>query len=149
MDKNLLKKSYTAAAVAAAGITAAIFLYAVAAELLRHNGFRPPLTPPAAYAVKYALYILGLSVLPLLKLITRLDVKKTGPVETVKNLVLLAIMRAALSEIPAVCGLSMFFLTGAYTDFYLLLAFAVGLEIYHFPRLNAWEERIRGDFGTL
>lgn len=26
-------------------------------------------------------------------------------------------------------------------------AIAAGLEIYHFPRLSQWEERLRGDFG--
>ena len=150
MDKDLLKKSYTAAALAAAGITTAILVYAVAAEALRRSGFRPPLAPPAAYAIKYALYVLGLAAVPLLQLAGRLlDVKKDGPAETVRNLVLLAIIRAALSEVPALCGLILFILTGARADFYLLLVFALGLELYHFPRLGAWEERIRGEFGLL
>ena len=149
MDNGLLKKSYTAAALAAAGITAALAVYAVVAELLRHNGFRPPVEPPAAYALKYGLYVAGLAAVPLLKLAGRFDVKKAGPEETLRSLVLLTLIRTALSEMPAVCGFILFILTGAYADFYLLLAFAAGLEIYHFPRLNAWEERIRGDFGTL
>jgi protein-S-isoprenylcysteine O-methyltransferase Ste14 len=149
MDKSLLKRSYTAAALAAAGITAAVIIYAVIAEALRRGGFRPVLLPPAAYAVKYALYVLGAAALPLLRLAGRLDVKKAGPEETVRNLVLLAIMRAALAEVPALCGLMLVILTGGYSDFYLLLAFAAGLEIYYFPRLSAWEERLRGDFGEL
>lgn len=149
MDKDLLKKSYYAAALAAAGITAALAVYAVVVELLRHNGFRPPLAPPAAYALKYALYVLGAAAVPLLRLANRFDVKKPGPVETVRNLVLLALARAALAELPAICGFILFILTGAYADFYLLLAFAAGLELYHFPRLGAWEERLRADFGTL
>lgn len=150
MDKDLLKRSYTAAALAAAGITAAIFIYAVLVEVLRRGGFRPLVAPPAAYALKYALYMLGLAAIPLLRLAGRaLDVKKEGPAGTVRNLVLLAIMRAALSEVPAICGLILFILTGAYADFYLLLAFAAGLEIYYFPRLGAWEERIRGEFGQI
>lgn len=149
MDKNLLKRSYTAAALAAAGITAAIIIYAVLAEFLGRNGFKPLLVPPAAYAVKYALYVLGLAALPLLKLAGRFDVKKAGPEETVRTMVLLAIVRAALSEVPAICGLILFILTGARADLYLLLAFAAGLEVYHFPRLGAWEERLRGDFGQI
>lgn len=150
MDKSLLKRSYTAAALAAAGITTALVIYSVVVEALRHNGFKPALVPPAAYVLKYALYILGLAVVPLLRLLGRLlDVKKDGPEETVRNLVLLAIMRAALSEVPALCGLILFILTGAYADFYLLLVFALGLEIYYYPRFGAWEEKIRGDFGQL
>lgn len=149
MNKDLIKRSYTAAALAAAGITAALVIYAVLAELLRRNGFRPPLAPPGAYALKYALYVLGLAAVPLLKLADRFDVKKAGPEETLKSLVLLALVRAALAECPALCGFVLFVLTGFYTDFYLLLAFSAGLELYHFPRLGAWEERIRGDFGQL
>jgi len=149
MDDGLLKKSYTAAALAAAGITAAIIFYAVIAEVLRRSGFRPPLAPPAAFALKYGLYVLGLAAVPLIKLAGRFDAKKAGPEETLRSLVLLSIVRAALSECPAVCGFVLFLLTGFYTDFYLLLAFSAGLEIYHFPRLGAWEERIRGDFGQI
>ena len=91
----------------------------------------------------------AVAALPLLKLAGRFDVKKAGPEETVRNMVLLAIVRAALSEVPALCGLILFILTGASADFYLLLVFAAGLEIYHFPRLGAWEERLRGDFGQI
>jgi hypothetical protein len=149
MEKDLLKRSYTAAALAAAGITAAIFIYAVVVEVLRRGGFKPPLAPPASYAVKYGLYIMAVGTLRLLKVAGRLDVKKPGPVETVRILVLLALIRAALAEVPAICGLILFILTGAYADFYLLLAFAAGLELYYFPRLGAWEERIRGDFGLI
>jgi hypothetical protein len=122
---------------------------AAVAEALRYGGFRPPLGPPAAYALKYGLYVLGLAAVPLLQLAGRLDVKKAGPEETVRSLVLLAIVRAALAECPAVCGFILFVLTGFYADFYLLLAFSAGLEIYHFPRRGAWEERLRGDFGQL
>jgi len=149
MDKDLLKKSYTAAALAAAGITAAIVLYPAAAEILRRAGFSPPLTAPAAYAVKYLLYIVAVSVLPLLRLVGRLDVRKATPEAALRSLTLLAILRAALCECPAVCGLVLFLLTGFYADFALLLVFAAGLEIYNFPRLGAWEERLRGEFGPI
>ena len=149
MEKDLLKRSYPAAALAAAGITAAVLVYAVVVEALLRGGFRPPLAPPAAYAVKYGLYIMAAWTLWLLKLVGRLDVKKPGPAETVRNLVLLALLRAAVAEVPALCGLMLFILTGAYADFYLLLVFALGLEIYNFPRLGAWEDRIRGEFELL
>lgn len=149
MDNGLLKRSYTAAALAAAGITAALIFYAVSAEFMRRSGFRPPMAPPAAYALKYALYVLGLAAVPLLKLADRFDVKKAGPEETLRSLALLAIVRAALAECPAVCGFILFALTGFYADLYLLLVCSAGLEIYHFPRLGAWEERIRTDFGQL
>ena len=46
-------------------------------------------------------------------------------------------------------GLILFILTGYKADFYLLLVFSAGLEVYHFPRLSNWEEKLRTDFGQL
>lgn len=150
MDRELIKKSYMAAAVAAAGIIGAIVFYAVIAELLRHMGHKPPLVPPAAYAVKYALYIIAASSFFVVNLVSaRLTVTKPTPEETIKDMTARAIIKAALCELPAISGLILLILTGFRTDFYLLLVFSVGLEIYHFPRLAQWEERIRTDFGQL
>lgn len=150
MDRELIRKSYMAAAIAAAGIIGAIVFYAVIAEVLRHMGHKPPLVPPAAYAAKYALYIIAVSSVFVVNLVSaRLTVTKPTPEETIKGMTALAIIRAALCELPAVSGLILVILTGFRTDFYMLLIFSVGLEIYHFPRLARWEERIRTDFGQL
>jgi len=147
---DTLKKAYLAAAVTAGGITGAIVVYTAVVEALGALGHRPPLAPPAAYAAKYALYLLGLFPVAALKFTGgRLEGKKATPEETVKALTLQAVVRAAVCELPAVSGLIMFLLTGYRLDFYLLAVFALGLEVYHFPRLGLWEERLRGDFGQL
>lgn len=148
MNAEKLKKAYMAAAVSVGGITGAIVFYTVAAEFLRSQGHNPPLQPPAAVAVKYALYLLAVSTLAVLKHAERnLNSKKATPEETVQALTVLALVRACLCELPAVAGLALFLLTGYRLDFYLLVVFSVGLEIYNFPRLSRWEERLRGDFG--
>jgi len=150
MTGEKVKKAYLAAAVAAAGIIGAIVLYTVVVEFLARTGNKPPLVPPAAYAAKYALYIAGLSALAALKLMTaRLGAKMPTPEDTVKALTTLAIVKAGLCEVPALAGLVMFLLTGFRADFYLLVVFSLALEVYHFPRLGQWEERLRGDFGQL
>ncbi len=150
MNAEKIKKSYLAAAVSSGGIVSAIVLYTVVVELLFRMGHKPPLVPPAAYAAKYALYIVGAAALAALRLVpAALDTRKATPEEAVKSLTLLAIVKAALCELPAVAGLIMFILTGFRADFYLLIVFSLGLEVYHFPRLQQWEERIRGDFGQL
>jgi hypothetical protein len=150
VNRELLKKSYLAAAISSAGIIGAIVFYAVIAELLRHIGHKPPLAPPASYAVKYGLYIIAVSSVFVINLVSaRLSGAKPTPEETIKNMTAQAIIKAALCELPAVSGLILVMLTGLRTDFYLLLVFSVGLEIYHFPRLAQWEERLRTDFGQL
>ena len=150
MKKGELKKAYLAAALACAGIITAIVFYTVVVEILRHIGHQPPLTGPAAYGLKYFFYITGALPLIVLKFVnSRLDVKKPSPEETARLLTLLAIIRAAVCEMPAVSGLVLFALTGCYWDFYLLALFSIALEIFNFPKLGAWEERLRGDFGQL
>lgn len=150
MDKERLKKAWLAATIAAAGIIAGIVFYTVVVEVLRGMGYKPPLQPPAADAAKYALYCIGVSALAVLKMAEiKLGGKKNDPEATVKALTTLAIVRAALCELPSIAGLLIFLLTGERLAFYLLVVFSVGLEIYNFPRLAQWEERIRGDFGQI
>jgi hypothetical protein len=150
MNRELLGKAYLAAAVTAGGIMAAIVMYALVVEALRLMGHTPPLAAPAAYFAKYAFYVAGAAALLGLKLAgARLGGRKASPEETIKSLTTLAIIRAAVCEVPAVCGLILFILTGYRMDFYLLAAFSAGLELYHFPRLRLWEERLREDFGQL
>lgn len=150
MTRELLKRSYLAAALSAAGIVGAIVLYAVVVEILARAGHRPPLQPPAAYAVKYAVYILSIaSVFAVRFAAAGLDAPRATPEAAVKALTARAIVTAALCEVPAVAGLILFLLTGYKADFYLLLVFSAGLEVYHFPRLAAWEEKLRTDFGQL
>ncbi len=147
MNDQQLRKSYLAAVVAAAGIIVAIVFYAVLVELLRHLGHKPALVPPGAYAAKYALYLLSaVSVFLIKPAAARLAGTQSSPEAAVKALTAQAIITAALCELPAVCGLILFLLTGYRADFYLLLVFSAGLEIYHFPRLARWEERLRSDF---
>ncbi len=150
MNAAALKKAWLSAAIAAGGIIMAIVFYAFAAEALRMMGYKPPLTPPAAYFLKYAFYLIGLSAIAVLKIVAaKLEVKKASPEETVKALTIMAIVRAAVCEVPAISGFLLFILTGYTLDFCLLLVFSIGLEIYYFPKLSQWEERIRGDFGQL
>lgn len=150
MDRAALKKAYFTAAVVSAAITGAILVYAAVGEFLRHAGLKPLLQPPAAYAVKYALYFLAVSPLLALKFIApRLAARRATPEETVKALTTGSIAAAALCEVPGVTGLILLLLTGGRQDFYLLLAFSAALEAWHFPRFSRWEERLRGDFGKL
>ena len=80
MTRELIKRSYLAAALSAAGIIGAIVLYAVVGEILARAGHKPPLLPPAAYAVKYAVYILSIaSVFAVRFAASRLDARRATP----------------------------------------------------------------------
>jgi hypothetical protein len=149
MTQAGIKKAYLTAAAVSAAITAVVLLYAVAVEILRAKGYAVPLRPPAAYAVKYALYIAGLSPLLVLKSAAgRFGGEQPSPELTLRYLTAFAILRAAACEVPALAGLLLFLLAGCRADFYVLAVFSLGLEIYNFPKLAAWEDRLRGDFGS-
>lgn len=150
MDKAAIQKYYQRAAIAAGGIIAALVLYPVIVEFLSRSGYKAPLTATAAYTLKYALYILATSALVILKFTGRSAAEvRANAMEAVTALTKTAIIRAAICELPAACGLALFILTGSRGDFYMLLIFAIALEIYHFPRLHVWEERLRSDLGQL
>ena len=150
MNAESVKKAYFAAAAAAGGIIVTIVFYTVVVEILKGKSYAAPVQPPAAYALKYLFYIIGAGALLVLKFAGRaLQEKKATPEATVKALTTLAVLRAAVCELPAIAGLVLFLLTRYHLDFYLLAVFSLALEIYHFPRLAAWEERLRGDFGQL
>jgi hypothetical protein len=53
------------------------------------------------------------------------------------------IMSLALSEMPAVFGLVLFFLSGVPRDFYILLIMSAALIYIFFPRFSAWENWLR------
>lgn len=145
MDGQHVRRTYAAAALACAGITAAVVFYAVVVELLRWRGYAAPVAPPAAYALKLALYVLGASAMMALKFTAPvLERRKEDAARDLQWLAGGAIIRAALCEMPALAGLVLFLLTGYRADFYMLTVFALALEVYHFPRLSAWEERLRG-----
>lgn len=150
MDRQELRKRYLTAALAAAGIVGGIVFYTLLVEYLTSRGYRAPLQPPAAYIIKYALYIVAAGAYLAVKLVTRaLDSRKPDAESTVRLLTTQAVVRAAVSEVPAVCGLLLFLLTGVRADFYMLVLVAIALELYYFPRLPQWEERLRADFGRL
>lgn len=148
MKPEEIRQAYTVSAVVAAAIVGAIVFYTVIVEVLLRMGHSPFIAPPAAYAVKYAVYFISVSTLFTLKFIeSRFGGKMNSPEETLSALRGLAIVKAAVCELPAVGGLILFLLTGYRADFYLLAVFALALEIWHFPRLPRWEERLRGEFG--
>lgn len=147
MNKDELRRAWLPAAAAAAGITSAIVLYTVVVEALVARGYAAPL--PGG-PLKYAFYVLAAAAFPALKLAgARLGARKATAAETARALTALSIVKAAAAELPAIAGLLLFLVTGLRADFYVLAVVALGLEIYHFPRLSAWEEKLRGEFGQL
>ena len=126
MDAEKLKRAWQTAAGVAASIVGAIFFYTVVVEIMTKAGHKPTMQAQAADSARYALYFVGLSAIAVLRMAElKLGGKKATPEETVRALTVLAIVRAALYEVPAVAGLVVFLLTGSRMDFYTLAVFSL------------------------
>ncbi|MDA8244560.1 MAG: hypothetical protein M0025_10635 [Elusimicrobia bacterium] len=144
MDETLLKRAYLAAAAVAGGLLASAGVYLAVVELLAARGYRAPLAAPAGYGLKYALYGVAVSALPVIRLASaRLGGSKDSALAQLRALTALSVVKSAAAELPAAAGLLLYLLGGFRQDFYLLTLFSAALQLYHFPRLAAWRERLR------
>jgi len=145
-----LKKACGKASLVSGAVIGAVFLYALIVEAAaRCYGLTPPLTGAAAAAARYVLYFCGTVPVFAVRFVRRLlEARGTAP-GPVWTMAAQSTAAAALCEVPALAGLVIFFLTGGYWDFYLLAAFSIVMEIYHFPRYRDWAERAGRLYGPL
>ncbi|MDA8244470.1 MAG: hypothetical protein M0025_10180 [Elusimicrobia bacterium] len=150
MNGDEIKKAYAPAAIAAASMTAAPLVYGVAAEVLRRTGYEPPLAGGQASAAACALY--AAAVLPLLSLKVlgaKLGARRATAAETARSLTAAAVLKGAVCEVPAVAGLLLFVLTGRHREFFALMLLSIALQVFNFPKLAEWEEKLGPDPGRL
>jgi hypothetical protein len=125
-----------------------VLLYAVAVEVVNlsqapFSGFAGTALDPM---VRYALWGVALVQVMLILVVRRtLLAKSTGPAAaaptaSIAKLITVAIVTAALAEIPAVLGLVLFMVSGLRADFYALLTLSLLLLATWFPRLESWRE---------
>jgi F0F1-type ATP synthase membrane subunit c/vacuolar-type H+-ATPase subunit K len=143
-----LRQAYKKTALLGGAMIAALFIYAVVVEVIRSqqapfSGFA---SFPEIKVLSYVLYVLALLQIVLTRVVPRLLLKK-DPTDDLQSLIgklnASAIITYALCETPAIYGLVLFFLGGLYRDFYLLLAYSLGLQLIHFPRYSRWEEWVK------
>lgn len=143
-----LKKAYRTTALIGTGMIASLFIYAILVEAIRvqQRPFAGFASFPEIQILRYIFYGLALFQLGVMRVLQRLLLKK-GPTDDLQALIgrlsTSAIVIYALCETPAIYGLVLFFLGGLWKDFYLLLAYSLGLFLFHFPRYSRWEEWIR------
>ena len=142
-----LKKAYRTSAITCAGMIASLFIYAIVAEVIKtqHRPFAGFASFPEIQILRYIFYGLALFQIGVMRVLQGSLLKKastddlqalTGRLSTFAN------VTYALCETPAIYGLVLFLLAGLYKDFYVLLAYSLGLLLFHFPRYGRWEEWI-------
>ncbi len=143
-----LQQAYRGTLIVCGAMIASLFPYLLVVEIVRRQ------IGPDGYLVdaeqiellQYVFFILALLPYVIPQLIKR-HLAVAAPRESMETL--LARLRTAtllsyvLSEVPAVFGLVLFFLAGAYKAFYALWFLSLVSMLVHFPRLRAWEELAR------
>ena len=110
-----------------------------------HEFLRRDTSFPEIQILRYILYGPALFQVLTIQVLQRTLLKKApgGELQVLAGkLSTSAIVIYALCETPAIYGLVLFLLAGLYQDFYLLLAYSLGLLLIHFPRYSRWEEWI-------
>lgn len=143
-----LEGAYRTTALVCGAVVAATVVYAVVVEVIRASfepfeGFAP--SPGLAF-LRYGLYGLGFGHGLVIEVMRRhvLASLPRDPTAALGRLRTSAIATAALAEAAAVYGLVLFLLAGAASDFYLLVAWSLALQLVYFPRRERWAERLRG-----
>lgn len=143
-----LRQCYRTTAIVCGAMIAGLFPYLAVVELVRgHLGSTGYLMDSRQIQLlAYVLY--GLALLPFIvpRLIKR-HVIAAAAQESEGALVMrlrtATFLSYALSEVPAVFGLLLFFLAGLNTAFYVLWFMSLLSMLLQFPRLRAWEELAR------
>ncbi len=127
---------------------ASLFPYVLVVEIVRrqigHDGYL--VDARQVELLQYVFFILALLPYVIPQLIKR-HLTAVAPRESMETMI--ARLRTAtllsyvLGEVPAVFGLVLFFLAGAYKVFYALWFLSLLSMLVHFPRLRAWEELSR------
>jgi hypothetical protein len=144
-----LRQTYRTTAIACAAMIAALFPYLAVVELVRAQlgGAGYLMDAREVELLAYVLY--GLALLPfivphLIKRHVISGASQEGEGALVMRLRTATFLSYALSEVPAVFGLLLFFLAGLNTAFYVLWFLSLLSMLLQFPRLRSWQELARG-----
>jgi len=139
-----LKKAFGSARLTGAAFVACLFFYLVLIELVksRYRPFAGFARLTDVQTLRIVLFAAAVALVVLNRVLNgRLLKKGAGPdpATTVRTLYRAAIISLTLAEMPAIIGLVLFFLSGLYKDFYVMLFVSLVLIFMYFPRLKNWE----------
>ena len=150
MLEKEIKKYHKLATIISYAVIGIVIIYAVTIEIFKNaTGFTPLLEPQAALITKVASFFIAVSVFTVIKQISKAKLKpennKTKE-EFLQNMFFVDMIKAAIFEVPAFIGFILFFLAGAYAEFYVLSAFSIVLVILNFPKTANWTKELRRRF---
>jgi hypothetical protein len=141
-----VRRAYRDTAIMCGAIVASVVIYAVVVEVLsarlpRGGVGAGVVTDVLRYAHYVVAGVVGLAIPVARRWAETAMASSEGTV--LSRLRTGALVAASLAEAPAVLGLVLFLLGRRRDDFYALAGWSLLLHLFHFPRLERWEEAAR------
>jgi hypothetical protein len=137
-------KTFKTAWIVSAALMLSLLLYAVVVEIFRssHKGSLGLAYFQDIRMIRYLFYMIGALEIIVIRVLRGLLLRKIHGEEPgllIQKLFRTSLFSAVLSEVPALLGLTLFFLTGQTRDFFILLAVSFLLIFMFLPRKENWK----------
>ncbi len=154
MIEEEIKKYYKLAKIISYAVIGIVIIYAITIEIFKNagTGFKPLLQAQPAVIAKIAGFFMAISIFTIINQISKTKLKKENnktAEEFLQNIFFVDMIKAAIFEVPAFIGFILFFLTGAYLEFYMFSAFSVALVIANFPKVEKWNKQLKERLTTI
>ena len=145
---NNLKKAHQIAFTLNVAIIGTLIIYAIVVEIIRRQlapftGFGGMSDITVFRYLFYGIVVINIFVIRALRNLMLRKSSSDDAQSIIRKLFRLALITAALCEVPALLGLLLFFLAGSIRDFYQLAGLSFILVFLHFPRYGNWEAWIK------
>jgi len=145
-----LKKVFKNTVIICAAIMATLPVYLLLVETIKANQ-KPFLGYVDVFntvTLRYFFYVLAVIQVIIIRVLRGFLLRKP-PSASAKTLMsrlcTTSILIFALCEVPVIFGLVLFFMSGFYRDFYVLLFVSCFLMFMFFPRYNHWADWLKGN----
>ena len=138
-------KTFKSASIICGAMMASLLIYAVAVEIFRarFEGYFGLARFEDIRMLRYLFYMIGALEIIVIRIVRGLVLRKKIADDSrslIQKLMRTSLISVSLSEVPALLGLVLFFLTGQTRDFFILLTVSFLLIFMFFPRRRNWEE---------
>jgi len=144
-DSVGLETAYRIARIICGAMAASTVLYALVVAVISvvqapFEGFAPGAQPSILRSVLWTMALAEAGLIGLARRALLARSRVEGAAARARRLISIAVVTAALAEVPVILGLVLFMLSGLRGDFYALLALSLALQAVYFPRLDGWRE---------
>ena len=138
-------RTFRTASIICGAMMVSLLVYAVVVELFRarFQGYFGLARFQDIRMLRYLFYMIGALEIIVIRVIRGLVLRKKATDEIrslVQKLFRTSLISVSLSEVPALLGMALFFLTGQTKDFIILLAVSFFLIFMFFPRRQNWAD---------